>query len=217
MKFLQFISLIILMILIQPNAFALLGGSKLIGKTDLVRLDFKSGNMCTGAFIDSNTILTAAHCLMNNDVVDKVITENDQVINVQVLKTIIHPEFTHSFWPSNDIGIIKTTKLENFQHQFKLEKVQTFFKGDAIIYGCGISSFEPKARVRSFGKNSYIKLGSIYLFMGDPTIAPNDSGGLVVSEDNIIAIASKAKPSLAVSVQIESNFQFVKNNLGEMR
>lgn len=204
----------VLCILYSQSILALIGGAKLIGKTDLVRLDFKSGNMCTGAFLDPYTILTSAHCLINNEIVNKIITENDQVVNVQVLKMIVHPEFSHSFWPSNDIGIIKTEKFDNFQNNFKYEKVRTSFYGEAVLYGCGISRFEPKERMRSFGKNSYLKLGAVYFFMGDPSIAPNDSGGVVVSDENLLALNSKAKPSLATSLQEEGNFQFIKSHLG---
>jgi hypothetical protein len=211
--------------LLNVKAYALINGKKLEGNTDVVRLDFQNGNMCSGVFVDPYTILTSAHCLINDEKIEKIITENDQRVDVVKMKSILHPDFNHSYWPSNDIGMVKTSKNVKFSNNFKLKKTEASLSGDALIFGCGISSFNPKKRERTFGENNYFRIGSVLFFYDNPSIAPNDSGAPVVDKEKIIiGLTSKTTvgpdswlPTIGIVTSIlnETNFNFITKNLGE--
>lgn len=202
---------------------ALISGKPLTGMPELVRLDFKNGYMCTGFFIDSTTIITAAHCLANSAQVVKIISVNEEVIPVQIEKNISHPDFDNGFWPTHDLGIIKTTKFDKFSSSFHLGE-SISISGAAKLYGSGVISFQPKKRDRSIGENNFLRFGSVLLFIGATSIAPNDSGAPVVDlkTGKVIAVATQSTAaestlylptiSVATSLLEKSNKEFVINN-----
>ena len=238
-------SLLICLLLSPLSAVGLINGTplKVEELPDLVRLVFKNGSMCTGAFIDEYTILTAAHCLTkdqgeNFHQLENILYINDSAIQVNQIQNITHPDYDHSWWPDHDIGIIKTSKNLSFKHNFSMELEKVPRVGTAHLYGCGIVEFTPKKRLRTEGQNQFLRLGQVLLFLGKSkniqtelgthtSVAPNDSGAPVLdlSTGRIIAIATQASskesaeyglPSISVATSIvnKSNQQFVSNHMG---
>ncbi len=120
------------------------------------------------------------------------------------LANIPHPKFTHQWWSAHDVGLIKTTENKGFRKNFPLENVSQAVVGTSILYGCGITEFEPKQRIRSSGINAFFRIGSVLFFVGKShtentfgsctSFAPNDSGGPVVNPETgkVIAIATQS-------------------------
>ena len=210
---------------------------------DLVRLVFKDGSMRSGTYLDEYTILTAAHCLSKTQDeqfhgIEKILSIHDEPISVDHLKNVSFPSYHHRWWPADDIGIIKTSKNSKFHGDFKLEKNSLPVFGEAHFYGCGISEFSPKIRSRSDGRNHYVRIGSVLIFIGkskntdtergiSTSIAPNDSGAPVTdpSTGKIIAIATQASaqesaehgiPAISVSTSITRSAvrEFILKNMG---
>ncbi len=144
------------------NVYALINAKPVYGYPDLVRLVFQDGTMCTGTYINDTSILTAAHCLMKKDgetihKVEKILSASDRVLPVEHQDNILHPKFNLSWWPSFDVGIVKTSKNTDFQANFKVSDSQLSWWGRAKLFGCGISEFSPKIRSRSYGENGFIR------------------------------------------------------------
>ena len=221
---------------------ALMNGIPTLQKPDLVRLVFQDGSMCTGNFIDPYTVLTAAHCLSpvpgeTFHRLDKILSENDEALTVQQLGNVIHPGYRHQFWPSRDLGLIKTTYYSQWKQRLELAQ-RAPASAKAKLYGCGVVNFDPKLRARSEGENWYLRIASVLLFVGkshsDPahpgeqaSIAPNDSGAPItlVESSKIIAVATQTTVgsetalyipviSLATSTTDEENAKFISAHLG---
>ena len=223
-------------------AHALINGKPIEKYPDLVRLVFLDGTMCTGAYLNDTSILTAAHCLMKAGdepfhKLEKILSVEDRPLPVQHLQNILHPQFTHSWWPAFDVGVIKTTKNPMYRGDFKIAKNATPLIGRANLFGCGIVEFIPKARARSIGANGYFRIGSVLLFLGESrdnpgrvgertSIAPNDSGGPIVDSGTgeIIGISTQATaaesndhnlPALSIGTSIMpiETLQFIESTL----
>ncbi len=224
------IKLILTFLLISPTPLlALINGTSMAGSSDIVRLHFTNGWVCSGVYINVKTILTAAHCLYNgsnNEAVKlaKIVSVNEGVIDVKHLETFIHPDFKAQAWPAYDIGIIKTTDNKFYQGQFILSKKATR-SGVAELYGCGRDNVIKKEYKRTMGENSFLQIGSVLLFVDSKTetlIAPNDSGAPIIDKatgDIIgIAVSTTLRKSLkyglpivssGTSTTIESNLNFI--------
>ena len=220
-------------------AQALMNGKPLVGNHDLVTLIFKNGWVCSGAYLDPFTILTAAHCLVDADGKATAVAEIRSVDNVLInsiqMAVITHPDYSDQFWPTSDIGIIKTTVFAQFEGNFKLAETASRY-GIAYFFGCGRERLDSVNRARAIGTNRYIRLNNVLLAGGatEPSmklgesvsIAPNDSGapltdlktGLVIGVATQTTLSTSHKLgiptlSLATFITNKSNLDFVKSHL----
>jgi hypothetical protein len=203
--------------LIPVRAEALVNGRTLEGYPDLVRLVFKDGTMCTGAYINDTTILTAAHCLIKKNgeafhALEKTLSVNDRVLPVKHLENIQHPKFDHGWWPAFDVGLIKTSKNDSFQGGFKISRGPLSRSASVTLLGCGISSFDPRKRDRTVGENRFLRMGNVLLFLGPSesgdsevgrktSVAPNDSGGPILDAASGEIIAISTQTTLVTSMK----------------
>lgn len=222
---------------------ALINGKPLGGATDIVRLQFKNGWVCSGLFLDAYTILTAAHCIYADGInnfprLEKVFSADDKLINVTVVSLLPHPSYAAQAWPSSDVGLIKTTKNDEFTGSLRLETKVMRTLGRAELFGCGRTDPVRKEYARTTGENNFLRLGSVLFFFGKSAaeteqlgvaviIAPNDSGGPIVdiSTGNVVAIATTTTakqssehriPALSTgtSTVIAENLDFILAHLG---
>jgi hypothetical protein len=224
-----------------PTAYALINGSPLAGEPNVVRIIFDNGWMCTGTFIDAYTILTAAHCITPENEplhLARVLSENDETVQVDQLALLPNPTYSHQWWPSSDIGIIKTSENRKFKNSLYLENAEMKFGGGAILIGTGKTSLSSNVRQRNFGSNSFLRIGSVLFFLGRSsnstdagrytTVAPNDSGGPVLDQNSrhIIGVmttttakdsAKLGLPALstATSTVTKDNLDFIQTHMGQ--
>lgn len=183
------------------QAQALINGIKINSNIPVVRLVFKNkSHVCTGVFIDANTILTAAHCIAEKEVwkdqsfeLDSILDFKDNIIYVKQIKNIPHPQY-NSHWYGNfhDIGIIKTSEYIFEEGYSKIFNLESGHSNAGIIYGCGIVESVSKTRKCLQGENSYFFLFNQIITLGsskwtnragfDVVIASNDSGGPVIDK-----------------------------------
>jgi len=222
-------------------ASALINGVVLDKHPDLVRLNFERGeSICSGFFINPETLMTAAHCFYSYKdgrklKLETAESEHDEPIVVQVQNIFIHPNYYTGGWSPNDVAIIKTTFNSKFQKNFILSKDFPNRIGDLIFFGAGKTSLNPKVYGRSTGKNNFVRIGSFLYSLGSSkvtntpgiatSIAPNDSGAPVLNEQGfVIGIAAKSTvswtdgtffPSLSVTTLLtfEENWNFIQQNL----
>jgi hypothetical protein len=235
---------ILLCLLIPIKAFCLINGEPLVRTPDLVRIVFNNGWMCTGAYVDPNTILTAAHCLVPEDnkniLISSILSENDSKLEVTIHKILPNPAFSAQWWPSADVGLVKTSTNPKFESDFRLPLRSTTetLRGMAVLYGAGKVDSALVMRKRMFGTNLFMRLGSVLFFLGpsDPTgthagqevsVAPNDSGGPVVDNKTGMILAVMTTTTLrdslkyglpvistGTSITSQENFKFLSENLG---
>ena len=211
------LSLVFISLFYSIKSLGLINAKPLENSTDVVRLVFKNGWVCTGIYIDSETILTAAHCIHpivqgEKISLEKIQSENDEVIDVHHVENFSHPDYKEETWHSHDLGIIKTTQNKKFKGEFKIELKSKKLLGRAILYGCGKSDLVNNSRLRLFGENYYFRVGSILFFIGKSkidnsnlgefvSIAPNDSGGPIVDKNTGtiigISVTTTLKDSLS--------------------
>lgn len=238
------IILFILLFLRSLEGLALINGVPLEGINDVVRIRLKNGWVCSGVFIDPNTILTAAHCVspekgVEKLQVDKIESVDNLVLDLEVKRLIPHPDYSAQTWPSYDIGIIKTSRNSKFEGQFQLQENSEGSLKEAILIGCGRTDYKNKNYSRTIGENSFLQVGAVLFFLGESSekkpkvgmnvsVAPNDSGGPIIEKETgkIVGVmtATTLKDSLSYGVPTLStgtstvdkkNLIFIKRNLGE--
>lgn len=217
----------ILMFFFSSGAQALFSAQPLIGRPEIVRVEFENGWVCSGIFIDENTLLTAAHCLTDSKAV-AIYSEHDTVVPVKIQKFVRHPKFNDQYWPAYDIGIIKTTKLAKLSEQVIIA-TESPIHGKAKLFGCGKTELA-NGYSRTTGENSFIRIGAVLFFVAlsegqnSVIVAPNDSGGPAFDffSGELIGIATTTSSvsrkfpawSTATSLVSEENRAFVLSHLG---
>ena len=209
------IPLLIFVLFAAKDSYALISGAVLEGKPDLVRLIFENGDICTGSYLDPYTILTAAHCLAARmgekpPVLARAESTADEDLGVRPIETFLHPSYAHDFFPRFDVGILKTTRNAKFAGDYRIGTTSVGVVGMVGIHACGISDFTPKLRSRRFGTNRFLRIGSVFFFLGHvknvpdtegdwASVAPNDSGAPIIDSQTgeLIAIATQATVSAA--------------------
>ena len=230
------------MLALPHPGFALINGKPLVEKPDVVRLIFTNGWVCSGIFIDQYTILTAAHCLVEEKLktvqLDRVLSQDDRQIIIEAKSLIPHPLYVHSWWPSYDIGVIKTSKNINFRGDYKIESKKLNRTGNIILMGAGRNDLSSLKYVRTIGSNTFFRIGSVLFFWGSSrnstlvsgenvSVAPNDSGGPVIDQatGKIIGVMTTTTLKQSVkygisalntgtSIVTKSNLDFLVQHLG---
>lgn len=225
------------------KAGALINGVPLKGASDVVRIKLSNGWVCTGTYIDPYTILTAAHCLLDDEntfvlETTKIESESDSILNVKATKFIPNKNYSAQYWPSYDVGIIKTTENKKFKGEFKLQEKLDGFIHKAALFGCGKIEYDKKTYVRTTGENTVFKLGGVLFFLGESgndkaqpgakvSVAPNDSGGPIVNftSGKIIGVMTTTTLKDSINFRIptlstgtstvdEENLKFIQDSMG---
>jgi hypothetical protein len=182
------------------NVHALVNGRAIKNSFPLVQIQFKNiSHLCTGTYINTTTILTAAHCISDKKTwpgfsleIESVLDSDLKKINVNIVKLIPHPKFEyHLLGNKHDVGIIKTTPC-NFSGPYPRLYEQGKLGGQGTLFGCGKISFDSKTRDCLTGENEYSKMLGHLVSWGftsnhnnDGTavsIAANDSGGPILDK-----------------------------------
>lgn len=194
----QFI-IFIYIIFNTAKTYALINAVSISNKVPIVQINFKNdSHVCSGMFIDENTILTAAHCVSDKKTwegfsleVDTITDQDSNKISVSVLKVMPHPNFTHHFYGNDhDVGIIKTSSYKYEGIFPKVSLSRSSRAKDGILYACGRINFLDKQRLCQQGTITYYQILNQIVSFGtmittdtpgkDVSIAPNDSGGVLI-------------------------------------
>lgn len=190
------ISVFILFYILDANA--LINGEKLKEDIPIVSIHFKNGShVCSGVFLNSKTIMTAAHCLSDKKKwkgfsleIDKIMNSENKKLEIVVQTIIAHPQFEYSkLGNSHDVGVIKVEGRISFKYFPQLYSGKVL-SGKGLFYACGRKNNSKKSRECSQGENEYsLILGQIvsFGFSNDKernginvSVAPNDSGGIII-------------------------------------
>lgn len=239
MRFILFVTILVSVL----KASALVNGAPLKGAADIIRIKFSNGWICSGVYLDPYTILTAAHCISDDEKEIKLETsliesENDALLDVKLLQLIPNPNYAGQYFPTFDVGVIKTTANKKFTGEFQLAKNLDGIFQTAILFGCGRTEYDKKLYFRTTGENAYIKLGSVLFFLGEysngkipigksVSVAPNDSGGPIVDKatGKIVGVMTTTtlKDSInykipvistGTSTLVKINLEFIQKNMG---
>jgi hypothetical protein len=234
----------IFLVLNSLEAFALINGAPLIGAKDVVRIRLTNGWVCSGVFIDPFTILTAAHCISpgkdNEKIqVDKIESADNSVLDLAIKNLIPHSDYSAQYWPSYDVGIIKTSRNPQFEGRFQIQENPIGHLQEAVLMGCGRTDYENKIYSRTTGENGFLQIGAVLFFLGESipgkmkiglnvSVAPNDSGGPILEKASgkIVGVMTTTTlkdslyygvPALSTgaSTAIKKNLIFIKNLMGE--
>lgn len=200
-------------LLVAAPAWALVNGSELAGKSDLVRLRFAGDQaVCTGFFVRPDLLLTAAHCLHREP--GKLWAIGDLVIEgvsgsvSKAVAFVPHPDYRKGE-VTHDVGLVRTENYPAFAGDFVPGEATPERLGRSMIFGTGKVDLERKLYGRSLGSAPYLRLFSVLYTFGRSrsddqpgkgvSIAPNDSGAPIVDEASGKVIAIAAKSSIDVS------------------
>lgn len=235
-----------LFLLHSTHGLALINGKTIESDFPIVRLYFKNNShICSGVFIDSFTILTAGHCLSDKKTwkgfsieVEKITDAYENSIDVKWISSSPHPQFSYKWYGNkNDIGVVKTTKLNQNLQFPKLGSINMENIDEVTLYACGKIEVDSKERKCLSGTNSFNHVFNQIIIWGlssaegtpgvNVSIAPNDSGGVLVNSKSkkIIGVLWGTWAPLLYKYRLNApsfitpldndNLEFVKNMLGK--
>ncbi|MCB0309311.1 MAG: trypsin-like serine protease [Bdellovibrionales bacterium] len=219
-------------ILFSNDARALVNGRPLEQNSDLVRLKFHNGFVCTGFFIDRESIVTAGHCLKGQkpSSVELLRAGETRLVDVKALEFLIHPLYVAKRKSKHDLGVIHTTPYAEFQGIYKIGVDAKLYKRNmpCVLHGAGKVNLNPKKYGFSQGENNCRSIFDMWLYFGaskntdnlgkNVSTAPNDSGAPILNRDGIvIGIQTKSSlswtfntvfPSWSVGVRLDESSNF---------
>lgn len=190
------------------SVLALVNGQPLLGKPDLVRLEFNNrDSVCSGFFLSPSSIVTAAHCLYswrdgNIAKLTGIISVDEKKLDLEVFELIPHPGYENG-WATHDVAVIKVSNHSAFKGNFQISDHDVPMFGRLIYCGAGKIDMDKKIYGRSTGEASYLAFNS-YIFGfgpsiasekgGSASIASNDSGSPVIQKETgkVMAVASQS-------------------------
>ncbi len=219
-------------------AGAVLNGAKIdVGDQPewLVRLETSVGGLCTGALVDAEYVVTAAHCVdVTSNGVRRALSpgsvtgyhnfdttqKGDVEATLKFQDVAIHEDY---FGDSlvHDLAILhlSTPVAENVQ---VLAIDGAVVNAQAKVYGFGdyyVTKGDPKGSGDARSLLGTVWNGSNLLGVkpsdGDQSVCPGDSGGPVVQNNRLVAVVVggeclRSYVATAVDLRLSSNLQFIK-------
>ena len=221
-------------------SYALINGIPLKENFPIIKLEFKNkSHFCSGTFIDSKTILTAAHCITKPKKkwdgfsldLEFIKNSSGEKINFEFDQLIPHPLYRKGALPSrNDVGIIK---FKSIDYKGLYPRVGSKSAGKVTLYGCGIMDLKTRERKCQQGENELHSFMGYFFTVGtsrrskpygeNVSVAWNDSGGAIIDNytKKVIGVhrgawldfpAKWSLPSVSfmTSFSEKSNIDFIK-------
>ena len=175
------------------SVFAVFYGAPVSPGSHLVSLEIQGLGYCSGQFVASDQLVTAAHCV--SDAGKAVPLERLRIKGIDgvIFRAVhirVHPHFSRSHGVSHhDVAVI--TVAEEFEGQApSLPRAAQPRFGRALLMGCGRVDYRSKKRRCQQGQVLYARLLGHVVSVGWPKVlkkygvgvAPNDSGGPIFSQ-----------------------------------
>ncbi|MCB8820060.1 S1 family peptidase [Microvirga rosea] len=137
-------------------------------RRSVVAVESSGGELCSGALVASDLVLTAAHCLSDEAAYRIVaVGRNFRMQSVNVVAVAVHPTFVAGTTPRTQPGVdLAMLKLErplgpDFA-AFDLRQTETIGEGEAIVIaGFGVLSERANNSARTLRQTQLLAVGSV--------------------------------------------------------
>lgn len=137
-------------------------------RQSVVRVESSKGELCSGALIGSDLVLTAAHCLAEQAMYRVVAVDRSfRPLTLKAIAAAVHPEFvpgtTPRTQPGVDLAILKLERALGADFlPFELDDVPRIGTGDSVMLaGFGVIAEGRKGSARVLRRTTLVSLGPI--------------------------------------------------------